>query len=229
MWPHRSTNYFQTMTSKQPANQQPAQLMRLNGALTAVDPAGQQAPFYVDFTNSDFIRRMRRLMASPLVRACGINKGNPSPRILDVSAGLCRDAVLLAAAGAQVTAVEASSEIYQLAADGLERGKAHYPWLAERFTLRHTNAKAMNAQDFDVIYLDPMFDDPSRSTPKKQAQWLQALSLNDSSLNAFFDHALTYTGKRIVIKRAKKSDFYGGKKPTNSLPTKQLRFDVVLT
>lgn len=204
-------------------------LVDVDGILTAIDPSGQLANYSTDFCGSDYHQRSQKPFSNPLIRACGLTNGQASVEILDATAGLCRDAFLLASAGAHVTAIEASSALFALADDGLRRAAPMLPWLAQRLQIHCDNALSCQDCQHPIIYLDPMFEDSRRSTPKKQTQWLQALSVHDESLEAFFIAVRQQPSKRIIVKRARKAPYYCGAKPSHSIETKQIRFDVLLT
>src|SRR5215470_6784060 len=81
----------------------------------------------------------------PLGNASGIKKA-PFPVIVDATAGLGRDAFLLASAGATVTMLERSAEVHALLQDALARAAAASPELAEvvaRMTLIHGDARSL--------------------------------------------------------------------------------------
>jgi hypothetical protein len=68
-----------------------------------------------------------------------------SPKVVDATAGLGRDAFLLASLGSEVTLIERSDEMYRLLAEGMERARAAGGEVAEviaRMTLLHGDAKA---------------------------------------------------------------------------------------
>ena len=56
-----------------------------------------------------------------IARAAGLKRGN-TPAVLDVTAGLARDAFVLASLGCTVTLVEQSPILFALVADGIRRG-----------------------------------------------------------------------------------------------------------
>ena len=56
----------------------------------------------------------------------------------------------------------------------------------------------------DVVYLDPMFTNPGRSSalPRKRAQLLRRIVEPDSDGESLFHAAMGVAGKRVVVKRA---------------------------
>ena len=57
-----------------------------------------------------------------LAKAVGLNKGK-TPSVVDATAGLGRDAFLLASLGLNVTLIERSPVMYQHLLEGMERAK----------------------------------------------------------------------------------------------------------
>ena len=127
--------------------------------------AGRTGPVYVDFLEGAMRRRQRELAsARPLIaRAVGF-KGTPLT-VIDATAGLGRDAFLLACLGCQVTAVERSPIIAALLADGLDRAAADPvvgPIVRERINLVRSDAREYLASlpgssRPEVTCIDPMF------------------------------------------------------------------------
>ena len=58
----------------------------------------------------------------PLAKAAGL-KGGKNPFIVDATAGLGRDAFLLASLGATITLIERNDKMHDLLADGLLRAR----------------------------------------------------------------------------------------------------------
>merc|ERR1711991_658176 len=107
-----------------------------------------------------------------IAKAAGLNKG-ATPRVLDGTAGLGRDAFVLASLGCHVQMIERNPVVATLLDDGLKRAKLDPEiggWVSERMSLLHCSSlEALEVladepnkldQDFvrpDVIYLDPMY------------------------------------------------------------------------
>jgi len=100
-------------------------------------------PLSVDFVAGQAAHRRRfgggrgQLVA----KACGLTKG-VTPCIVDATAGLGRDAFVLASLGAQVLLIERVEAIAALLEDGLKRASRHSDTadIAARMTLRHGDA-----------------------------------------------------------------------------------------
>ncbi|MDK9759312.1 class I SAM-dependent methyltransferase, partial [Vibrio sp. D173a] len=105
-----------------------------------------------------------------IAKAAGLNKG-ATPTILDGTAGLGRDAFVLASLGCKVQMVERHTVVAALLDDGLQRAQ-HDPdigsWVSERMSLIHASShdaldKLSADPEFaqpDVVYLDPMYPHP---------------------------------------------------------------------
>ena len=149
--------------------------------LAGLGMAGKGEQPRVDFAGGAVGYRFRRggERGHPLVRAAGIKK-DLVPSIVDATAGLGRDAFLLASAGAAVTLIERSAAVHALLTDALARATAESPELAEvvaRMTLIHGDARDhLPGLKPDVVIVDPMHP-PRRNTAlvKKEMRQLSAI------------------------------------------------------
>ena len=96
----------------------------------------------------------------PLVRAAGVTRKTPMPTVVDATAGLGRDAFLLASVGAKVVMLERSAEVHALLEDALGRARAASPALAEvvaRMSLIHGDARDdLPKLQAEIVMVDPM-------------------------------------------------------------------------
>ncbi len=174
-----------------------------------------------------------------LVKASKI-KGIDRPlRLVDATAGMGEDSLLLAAAGFQVTLFEKDPVIAALLADSLERAK-DVPELSDivgRMELIQGDSIAalramgdwVEEKRPDVVLLDPMF--PSRQKSgliKKKFQLLQQLEQPCDVEEDMLEAAMAAGPMRIVIKRPAKGPYLAGKKPSYSLDGKAIRYDVIV-
>ncbi len=183
----------------------------------------------------DFAREQKRLTAGNLphemlVRACRV-KGKKHPLVVDATAGLGEDSILLAAAGFSVRLYEYNPVIAALLCDGLERA-AQTSELAEtvaRMELHDEDSVAALPdlpQPPDVVLLDPMFPQRQKSAlVKKKFQLLQRLEQPCENGAALFDAAVKAKPKKIVVKRPVKGKTLTDKKPDHSLIGKVIRYD----
>jgi 16S rRNA (guanine1516-N2)-methyltransferase len=155
----------------------------------------------------------------PIVRACGRELAACHARLVDATAGLGYDAYVLSRAGFDVVAIERSSEVARLLADGLRRA-------SQPFALIEGDAKALLAeQKPDVVYLDPMYPAKRRASalPPKEMQIVRALVGDDDDARELLALARA-VAPRVVVKRplhAKAMDA-----PTSTIEGKLARFDV---
>ena len=200
--------------------------------------ADTHGPVYADFTGAALRRRLQRAgpRSEPLVRAAGLRIGTPL-RVLDATAGLGRDAWLLAWLGADVIAVERHPIIAALLDDALRRARS-LPELAPaaaRLALREDDAARLLGSLLpderpDVVLLDPMYPDARRrAAPRKELAALRRLIGDDADAPALLLAALAVARRRVVVKRPAHAPLLGGRPPHHRLPGASTRFDVYLT
>lgn len=170
-----------------------------------------------------------------VAKACGLAKG-VTPSIVDATAGLGRDAFVLASLGACVLLIERVEAIAALLEDGLRRA-AKAPAIAEivaRMTLRHGDAVASletliegAAFDPQVIHLDPMFPHREKSAlVKKDMRLFRELAGDDDDSPRLLEAALDVATHRVVVKRPRKAPPIEGPAPQHVLEGKTSRYDL---
>jgi 16S rRNA (guanine1516-N2)-methyltransferase len=170
-----------------------------------------------------------------IARAIGL-KGQDSLQVLDATAGLGRDAFVLASLGCMVDMIERSPVVVALLQDGLDRAEVDLTlasWLPARMHLYHGVAKDLlnNWQGTrpDVVYLDPMFPHRKKNAAvKKEMRLFQQLLGPDEDADLLLEPALALAKKRVVVKRPSGAPFLAGKKPQIEMLGKANRFDVYL-
>lgn len=169
-----------------------------------------------------------------IAKAVGLNKG-VTPNVMDATAGMGKDAFVLASLGCQVLLVERQPPIYALLVDGFRRAKDcdRIPWFEERMSLQHNSSQqAMeNAikqqQHVDVVYLDPMFPHREKSAAvKKDMALFQTFVGADEDADDLLPLATQLATKRVVVKRPDYAPFLQDKTPSTQIKTKKNRFDV---
>ncbi|MBL4829645.1 MAG: class I SAM-dependent methyltransferase [Aliivibrio sp.] len=175
-----------------------------------------------------------------IAKAVGLNKG-ATPVVLDGTAGLGRDAFVLASLGCKVQMVERHPVVAALLDDGLARAKVDGEiggWVSERMSLIHASSHdALNAlvdnPDFvspDVVYLDPMYPHPENKKKsalvKKEMRVFQSLVGADLDADDLLTPALALASKRVVVKRPDYAPWLAEQKPSMAIETKKNRFDV---
>jgi 16S rRNA (guanine1516-N2)-methyltransferase len=164
-------------------------------------------PVYAEFEAGRFgYRRATGLRREAIVRAVRY-RGEPL-HVVDMTAGLGRDAMVLAGAGCRVTAVERVPAIFELLADGLQRARRDPDLRAiieERLQLVPGDGVEVlashGAPPPDAVYLDPMFPERTGSAvPAKELRLLARLAApeDDARLLAA---ALASGCARVVVKR----------------------------
>ncbi|MEE9492855.1 MAG: class I SAM-dependent methyltransferase [Gammaproteobacteria bacterium] len=188
---------------------------------------------YVDFVNGALAHRRRfgGGRNQPLARAIGMKPGfNPS--IIDATAGLGRDAYILASLGCEVILCERSPILAVLLEDGLLRAanSRDTAAAAERMTLIKEDAINYLKQSAvlpDSIYLDPMFPQKKSSAlVKKDMQILQLLIGADMDSGQLFNAAMSQAGKRVVVKRPASAKPLDQTRPAGSVCSKKTRYDI---
>lgn len=189
----------------------------------------------IDFAGGAVGYRFRRggERGHPLVRAAGI-KRDRIPSIVDATAGLGRDAFLLASAGARVTLIERSPEVYALLKAALA-GAAELPELAEvvaRMSLVHGDAKdRLPGIQPDVVIVDPMHP-PRRNTAlvKKEMRQLSAIVGADEDADELMRIALASARERVVLKwPLRAAPLLHVPKPSHQFAGKTVRYEVFMT
>ena len=167
-----------------------------------------------------------------IAKACGLQKKRDIT-VLDATAGLGRDAFVLASLGASVTLVERNPAVAALLYDGLRRGAqtAELSWLAERMQLMHCSAlQALSTHAaVDVVYLDPMFPPRDKTAlVKKEMRAFHDVVGSDTDADALLVPALQLAQKRVVVKRPGYAGYLAGQKPAMEVGGKNNRFDVYI-
>ena len=161
-------------------------------------------------------------------------KAGPGLRLLDCTAGLGRDAFILAHLGCEVTMLERSTVIAALLADGLDRARAHDKLRATAARLKVVRQDAAEYLDselaefpYDAVYIDPMF--PGRDTSaevKGEMQYLQHFVGKDEDAKQLLELALGTSCPRIVLKRPLRSSWVPPRNPAHILKGKNSSFEV---
>ena len=199
----------------------------------------RQGPVFVDFTAGAVAHRQRfgggrkQLIA----RAVGMKKG-VSPRILDATAGMARDAFVLACLGSEVTLIERSPVIAALLEDGLQRAEKHIELgnlVRERLKLIYGDALDVmrhlaGDKQPDVIFLDPMFPEKMTSAlVKKEMRVFRDIAGKDIDADKLLPIALEKAVKRVVVKRPLYAGWLNDMEPTMEMKSGKQRFDIYMT
>ncbi|WP_424406768.1 class I SAM-dependent methyltransferase [Pasteurella sp. PK-2025] len=169
-----------------------------------------------------------------VAKAVGI-KNDYLPTVIDATAGLGRDAFVLAAIGCQVRLLERHPVVRLLLQDGLQRAYAD-PEIGEMMQqnmqlLPVSHITQLDpATDFaDVVYLDPMYPHKQKSAlVKKEMRVFQHLVGADLDADSLLAPALSLAQKRVVVKRPDYAAYLAQQAPHFSRETKNHRFDIYL-
>jgi 16S rRNA (guanine1516-N2)-methyltransferase len=209
----------------------------------------------VSFNQSELKRRLRpaNLNGELVVRAVIGRRKGASLRVLDATAGLGRDALLLAAAGCEVTLVERIPVLAILLQQAVRQAQnCDHEILAaaarRMYCVTADSQIALNENRqvaVDVVYLDPMYQSNSETTVaglkpsaavNKHMATLQTLAqINEQHYSGMqsaddnaklFELALARAASKVVVKRAPKAPYLAGHKPSSTIAGKAARFDV---
>lgn len=199
---------------------------------------------FVDFVSGKMGHRRRYGggRGQPLAKAIGL-KGGTNPTVVDATAGLGRDAFILASLGAKVTLIERSRILAALLSDGLERARSDpetAPVVSERMNLVIANTiewlNNLPVEQYpDVIYLDPMYPHRDKSAlVKKEMRYLREIVGDDADASLLLYTALSSARRRVVVKRPRTASILGGtilnnRKPDSKIESKNTRYDIYIT
>ncbi len=197
---------------------------------------GESTQLICDFTGGAIGHRLRagggRGQALP--RAAGFSKGR-TPEVVDATAGLGRDAFLLASLGARVTLIERAPQVHALLRDGMtcaakaggETGAA-----IARMTLALGDAKLLLPDmAAEVVLVDPMHPPRDNSAlVKKEMRLLRGIVGTDEDALELMQAALKAASKRVVLKwPLRAAPMAGLPPPSHQISGKTTRYDVFMT
>lgn len=195
-------------------------------------------PVGVDFANGSVAHRRKfgGGKGQMIAKAVGLNKGSYL-KVFDATAGLGKDAFVLASLGCDLILAERNPVVSELLADGLRRGRegddSELADILRRMTLVNQSshiymaAVATQQEMVDVVYLDPMFPSRTKSASvKKEMVAFHSLVGSDSDSDLLLDLALAVARYRVVVKRPSKAPFLNDTAPTYQLTGKTSRYDI---
>jgi 16S rRNA (guanine1516-N2)-methyltransferase len=166
-----------------------------------------------------------------IARAAGLKPGI-RPSVLDATAGLGRDAFVLASLGCTLTLVERQPIVAALLEDALRRARddPETAAIAARMRLIRSDATALMRAWRDpppeVVYLDPMFPPRSKTAQVKKEMRLFRPLADDGDSPALLEAALTLAPCRVVVKRPRMAPPIAGAPPGYTLEGRACRFDI---
>jgi 16S rRNA (guanine1516-N2)-methyltransferase len=177
------------------------------------------AELELDFIHDkkNYLKPIPKGLAELLPKAVGLKKGYL--RIIDATAGLLQDAIVLARLGGQIFAIERHPGVAAALAEALQKGQLAKgeggemlaPWLMN-INLVHGDSREILGKlprsDWpDVVYLDPMFKhSKSKSLPRKEMQVFRELVGEDLDFLELLATARRCAKFRVVVKTAIQGD-----------------------
>jgi len=236
---------FQIVSSRDNLDEHISFLLALDEKGLCLHSLSDKTVVHVDFTvGAQAHRRKYGGGKGQLIsKAVGVNK-HKHLSVLDLTAGLGKDAFVLASQGCEVTLVEKNPVVFLLLQDGLNRARefarvqdSELQEIMSRMDLvRSDGIDYLRNQQIlkqQVVYLDPMFPERQKSASvKKDMVMLQSLlekpemSDVESENEALFEAVKQINPHRIVVKRPKLAPCLGGTQPALQFKGSSGRFDV---
>ena len=192
-------------------------------------------PLVCDFTGGTVLHRFKYGggRGQSLPKAVGM-RGGKTPKIVDATAGLGRDAFLLASLGAEITLIERSLEMFNLLNDGISRARDAGGDVAEviaRMTLIHGDAKDLLPDlSPEVVLVDPMHPPRKKSAlVKNEMRQIREIVGTDEDSLELMQVALSTASNRVVLKWPLRADPMDGIGPcSHQILGKSTRYDVFM-
>jgi len=188
------------------------------------------------------ISRLKRasLKSEMIARACQLGE---KPILVDATAGLGHDSLLMAYLGAEIQLVERHPILFTLLEDA--KAQAEQDGFLSQFMDRiqlvfadsasYLQQLEQEAQTVDVVYLDPMFPqrDQNHQAIKKQAQVKKQMQLlhlllpedGEMDLGDNLLFLAQKVAKRVVVKRPRHAVFLANQEPAHQWQGDACRFD----
>ena len=197
---------------------------------------GKQPVLKCDFLQGAVYHRLRfgGGRGQHLPKAVGM-KGGQSPTIIDATAGLGRDAFLLASLGSQITLIERSDTIHELLAAGIEAARlagGQHKDIMDRMTLIHGDSiTLLPHMQADVVLVDPMHPPRQKSAlVKAEMRAIRDIVGVDEDQQLLVETALAMATKRVVLKWPAKAKPLAGLRPaSHQIIGKTIKYDVFMT
>ncbi|MDG1530338.1 MAG: class I SAM-dependent methyltransferase [Paracoccaceae bacterium] len=194
-----------------------------------------QGELQVDFVNGAVGHRLRfgGGRGQDIAKAMGLRAGK-TPKIVDATAGLGRDAFFLASLGAEVTLIERSEKMHDLLHKGMARAAAEggdYADIIARMTLLKGDAKDLLPDlNAEAILIDPMHPPRKNSAlVKRELRQVREIVGTDEDAADLLSVALENASKRVVLKWPAKADpIVGIRSCSHQIIGKSTRYDVFM-
>lgn len=181
----------------------------------------------------NYLRPLPKGKNELIAKAIGIGKGFTD--VIDATAGLGMDSVVLARMGCTVRAIERSKEIYTSLNLALNLARTDLKTMSWAKNLNFIHADSIQYlknlqlnEKPQVIYLDPMFPKKKKSSlPRKEMVLFRSLVGDDTDSEELLQIALKTAKDRVVVKRPLKADPIL-KEPQHSFEGNSVRYDLYL-
>jgi 16S rRNA (guanine1516-N2)-methyltransferase len=194
-------------------------------------------PLGIDFAAGPLTHRLRSGAGrgGALARAVGIKPGR-LPAVVDATAGLGRDAFVLASLGCAVTLIERHPAVHGALAAALMRARgadapADVAGAAARMTLLAGDARSLlPGLGADVVLVDPMHPDRGNTALVKQPmRALRAVVGADADVAELMAVALAAARRRVVLKWPRLAGPVAGlRAPSHVIEGRTTRYDVFM-
>ncbi len=189
-----------------------------------------------DLAQGEVAIRANKVSKSNEVIAKAIGcKSHYRPKVLDATAGMGRDSLMMAMLGCDVIMQERNFAIYHLLANALQRLKDSPNFnssFIQNIVLQKQDSisSLFTDENIDVVYLDPMFPERKKTAlVKKEMRLFKLIAGEDLDADQLFLNAIKSGAKRVVVKRPKGAPLLANKKPSHEIRAKKFRYDVYLT
>lgn len=205
-----------------------------------LDADVRERPYRIDF--SSYLSKRQDSAKSELVSKA-VGKVDSDSTVIDLTAGIGRDSMTLAAAGHNVVMIERNPILFALLQDALHRLKKENNAIINRISLFKFDSTAFDQQAIAqflngkvTVYLDPMYAEDSvgkKAAVKKETQILHRIlgvseGQNEVNNINLLTSAIQLANHRVVVKRALNAKSLSNLKPHHQVIGKTQRFDVFL-
>ena len=182
-------------------------------------------PFKLNY--SDFKKITSK---SSLLKKCFSTKDD-GKKVVDLTAGYCLDALEISFIGFSVTAIEKKSWLYEFSMQNLKNiSVKNLSEAAKNLKLLNGDSLKLinNFNDFEIAYIDQMFELKSEAKAKKEIQFLRNLKVKEIPLKDFIQPCKKNNIKKIIIKTAINSNLKSltGLKPSRVIKGKAFKFSI---
>jgi 16S rRNA (guanine1516-N2)-methyltransferase len=165
---------------------------------------------------------------------------NKNMRILDCTAGFCRDALRLAYWGHTVTSCERDPTLQTLLLAAFDEARKHdfyAPWIERLHFVANSTEDFLNNNKnsvYDIVLIDAMFPDEKRKgLPRKDLQDIKAILADDTDnaeelLKFCLEFPWKEKPKKILVKRPLKAPVLSIKKASHEYRGRSHRWDLYL-